>query len=64
MLPGHGKTVMAAYLAGRRGRPRDALVVGATVTATHTAGVLVLGLALTLCQHAGRGAACCAGSGW
>jgi nickel/cobalt transporter (NicO) family protein len=48
LLPGHGKTVMAAYLTGRRGRPRDALVVGATVTATHTAGVLVLGLAISL----------------
>jgi nickel/cobalt exporter len=46
-LPGHGKTVMAAYLAGRHGRPRDALAVGATVTATHTGGVLVLGLLLT-----------------
>ncbi|GAA0268844.1 High-affinity nickel-transporter [Cryptosporangium japonicum] len=46
-LPGHGKTVMAAYLAGRRGRRRDAVVVGATVTATHTGGVLVLGLVLT-----------------
>ncbi|MGB3829398.1 MAG: hypothetical protein WA962_11540 [Ornithinimicrobium sp.] len=48
VLPGHGKTVMAAYLAGRRGRPRDALIVGATVTGTHTVGVLVLGLALTV----------------
>ncbi|TDD38088.1 High-affinity nickel-transporter [Nonomuraea terrae] len=47
LIPGHGKTVMAAYLAGRRGRPRDALVVGATVTATHTAGVLVVGLLLS-----------------
>ena len=47
-LPGHGKTVMAAYLAGRRGRPRDAVIVGATVTATHTVGVLVLGLLLTI----------------
>jgi nickel/cobalt transporter (NicO) family protein len=46
-LPGHGKTVMAAYLAGKHGRPRDALVVGATVTLTHTGGVLVLGLMLT-----------------
>ncbi|TQS46940.1 High-affinity nickel-transporter [Cryptosporangium phraense] len=46
-LPGHGKTVMAAYLAGRRGRRRDALVVGGTVTLTHTGGVLVLGLLLT-----------------
>lgn len=48
VLPGHGKTVMAAYLAGRRGRPRDALIVGATVTGTHTIGVLILGLALTV----------------
>ncbi|MFE0462975.1 high frequency lysogenization protein HflD [Kitasatospora sp. NPDC058965] len=47
LLPGHGKTIMAAYLAGRRGSTRDALTVGATVTVTHTAGVLVLGLCLT-----------------
>jgi nickel/cobalt transporter (NicO) family protein len=46
-LPGHGKTVMAAYIAGRRGTIRDALMVGATVTGTHTAGVLVVGLLLT-----------------
>lgn len=45
-LPGHGKTIMAAYLAGRRGTPRDAITVGVTVTFTHTAGVLALGLAL------------------
>ncbi|MEV4093533.1 High-affinity nickel-transporter [Streptosporangium saharense] len=48
LIPGHGKTVMAAYLAGRQGRPRDALVVGATVTVTHTVGVLVVGLLLTV----------------
>lgn len=47
-LPGHGKTVMAAYIAGRRGTVRDAVTVGATVTATHTAGVLVLGFLLTV----------------
>lgn len=47
-LPGHGKTIMAAYLAGRRGTPRDAVTVGVTVTFTHTAGVLALGLALPL----------------
>ena len=52
-LPGHGKTVMAAYLArkgsdGARGSTRDAVVVGGTVTITHTMGVLVLGLALSL----------------
>ncbi|WP_326694302.1 nickel/cobalt transporter [Streptomyces sp. NBC_01766] len=48
LLPGHGKTVMAAYLAGKRGRTRDAVTVGATVTLTHTAGVIVIGLCLTV----------------
>ncbi|MGH4015459.1 MAG: High-affinity nickel-transporter [Pseudonocardiaceae bacterium] len=46
-LPGHGKTLIAAYLAGRRGTTRDALLVGTTVTVTHTAGVLVVGLLLS-----------------
>jgi ABC-type nickel/cobalt efflux system permease component RcnA len=46
-LPGHGKTIMAAYLAGKRGRPQDALTVAGTVTLTHTAGVVILGVALT-----------------
>jgi hypothetical protein len=46
-LPGHGKTVLAAYLAGRRGRRRDALAVGGLVTLTHTGGVLVVGLLLS-----------------
>ncbi|WP_326682104.1 nickel/cobalt transporter [Streptomyces sp. NBC_01237] len=50
-MPGHGKTIMAAYLAGRRGTKQDALTVGATVTLTHTAGVLVLGLALPISTH-------------
>ncbi|NBE92607.1 High-affinity nickel-transporter [Nonomuraea sp. KC401] len=47
-MPGHGKTVMAAYLAGRDRRLRDTVAVAATVTATHTAGVLVLGVLVTL----------------
>ncbi|MEU8764794.1 sulfite exporter TauE/SafE family protein [Streptomyces sp. NPDC048659] len=51
LLPGHGKTIMAASLAGRRGTRRDAVTVGATVTLTHTAGVLVLGLALPAATH-------------
>ncbi|MFD6492066.1 nickel transporter [Streptomyces sp. NPDC060188] len=51
VLPGHGKTIMASYLAGRRGTRRDAVTVGATVTLTHTAGVLVLGLALPAATH-------------
>jgi ABC-type nickel/cobalt efflux system permease component RcnA len=48
MLPGHGKTIMAAYLVGKRGRLRDVVTVGATVTITHTAGVLILGTLISL----------------
>ena len=56
LLPGHGKTVMAAYIAGRQGSTRDAVIVGATVTATHTGGVLLLGTALTVSSSlAGEG---------
>jgi nickel/cobalt transporter (NicO) family protein len=44
LQPGHGKTVVAAYLVGSRGTPLHALFLGATVTATHTAGVYALGL--------------------
>jgi ABC-type nickel/cobalt efflux system permease component RcnA len=43
LLPGHGKTVLAAYLAGRRGRPWDAVAVGGAVTVSHTGAVLVVG---------------------
>ena len=47
LAPGHGKTVMAAYLVGLRGTLRQAMTIGATVTITHTAGVLLLGLVLS-----------------
>jgi nickel/cobalt transporter (NicO) family protein len=47
LAPGHGKTVMAAYLVGLRGTLRQAVTIGATVTVTHTAGVLLLGLVLS-----------------
>jgi nickel/cobalt exporter len=43
LSPGHGKSMVAAYLVGTRGTPRDALALGATVTVTHTAGVFALG---------------------
>jgi nickel/cobalt exporter len=42
--PGHGKTVMAAYLVGAKGRPRHALAVGVAIAAMHTTSVVVLGL--------------------
>ncbi len=47
LTPGHGKTIVAAYLVGARATVRDALFLGATTTITHTAGVFLLGL-LTL----------------
>ena len=47
LAPGHGKTVMAAYLVGLRGTLGQAMTIGATVTLTHTAGVLILGLILS-----------------
>jgi ABC-type nickel/cobalt efflux system permease component RcnA len=43
LSPGHGKAMVAAYLAGTRGSTRDAILLGATVTVTHTAGVVALG---------------------
>ncbi|WP_329031289.1 nickel transporter [Streptomyces sp. NBC_01725] len=46
-LPGHAKLAVAACLARGKGGARAAVAVGATVTATHTAGVLVTGLLLT-----------------
>jgi nickel/cobalt transporter (NicO) family protein len=44
LSPGHGKTMVAAYLVGTRGSTRDAVLLGATVTVTHTAGVVALGV--------------------
>jgi nickel/cobalt exporter len=48
LAPGHGKTLMALYLTGRRGSLRDALVVGASVTVTHTVGVFLLAVLLSV----------------
>ncbi|MCC7498348.1 MAG: hypothetical protein IT160_12270 [Bryobacterales bacterium] len=51
LTPGHGKTLVAAYLVGTRGRVRDAVYLGTTVTATHTASVFVLGLVTLYASH-------------
>ncbi len=45
--PGHGKTIVGAYLVGSRGTARHALLLGLIVTISHTAGVFALG-AITL----------------
>jgi ABC-type nickel/cobalt efflux system permease component RcnA len=44
LSPGHGKAMVAGYLVGARGTPRDAVILGLTVTATHTVSVFALGL--------------------
>jgi nickel/cobalt exporter len=44
LSPGHGKTIVAAYLVGQRGTPWHAAALGAIVTATHTIGVFGLGI--------------------
>ena len=44
LTPGHGKTVVAAYLVGARGTTRHAVVLGSVVTLTHTGSVLLLGV--------------------
>src|SRR4029079_4581486 len=48
LSPGHGKTMVAAYLVGTRGRARHAVALGATVTVTHTIGVFALGVVTLL----------------
>ncbi len=49
--PGHGKTIVAAYLVGSRATARHALFLGATTTMTHTAGVFALGLVTLLASR-------------
>ena len=42
--PGHGKTLVAAYLVGSRGTAGHAVLLGAVVTASHTISVYALGI--------------------
>jgi nickel/cobalt exporter len=43
LSPGHGKTIVAAYLVGSRGTMKHAAFLGAMVTFTHTISVFFLG---------------------
>ena len=45
LSPGHGKTIVAAYLIGSRGKFYHAVILGFLVTLTHTGSVFALGLA-------------------
>ena len=42
--PGHGKTLIAAYMIGTRGRAWDGMLLGVIVTVTHTFSVILLGI--------------------
>ncbi|MEU6104533.1 sulfite exporter TauE/SafE family protein [Streptomyces flaveolus] len=55
LAPGHGKTLMAAAAAARGGgaRLKDVLPLAASVTVTHTLGVVALGLLVTAGSAAG-----------
>lgn len=44
LSPGHGKTIVGAYLVGSRSNAKHALFLGLTVTVTHTASIFLLGL--------------------
>jgi len=44
LSPGHGKTIVAAYLVGARGTMKHAIFLGGMVTFTHTVSVFFLGL--------------------
>jgi nickel/cobalt exporter len=51
LSPGHGKTVVGAYLVGSRGTAHHAAFLGLTVTITHTAGVFALGVVTLLASE-------------
>lgn len=52
LSPGHGKTMVAAYLIGSKGTSKDAVLLGLATTIAHTFGVFALGaLALIASQY-------------
>ena len=51
LSPGHGKTLVGAYLVGSRGTPGAALWLGITTTVTHTVTVFALGVAALLASQ-------------
>jgi len=51
LSPGHGKTIVAAYLVGSRGTLKHAGLLGLVVTFTHTCTVFLLGLGVLLFQQ-------------
>jgi nickel/cobalt transporter (NicO) family protein len=49
--PGHGKTVLAAYLVGSRGRNIDAVLLGLATTFAHSITIIMLGLLATIASR-------------
>jgi nickel/cobalt transporter (NicO) family protein len=52
LTPGHGKTLMAAYLVGTRGTAIHAAGLGLSVTVSHTLGILALAVLVVGAQSA------------
>jgi ABC-type nickel/cobalt efflux system permease component RcnA len=50
LTPGHGKTLMAAYLVGTRGTPIHAVGLGLSVAVSHTMGIVALALLIVGAQ--------------
>jgi ABC-type nickel/cobalt efflux system permease component RcnA len=51
LSPGHGKTVVGAYLVGSRGTVKHAVFLGLTVTVTHTISVFALGFIMLFASN-------------
>lgn len=51
LSPGHGKTMVAAYLVGSQGTPQQAVLLGLVTTITHTLGVFLLGIVALLASQ-------------
>ncbi|MCU0536761.1 MAG: hypothetical protein MUD14_22970 [Hydrococcus sp. Prado102] len=51
LSPGHGKTLVGAYLVGSRADAKHALFLGLTTTITHTIGVFALGIVALLASQ-------------
>lgn len=51
LAPGHGKTLVAAYLVGSKGKPWDAVFLGLTVTFTHVSVVIFTGVIALVASH-------------
>jgi len=44
LSPGHGKTLVSAYFIGSQGTPQQAVLLGLTITFTHTLSIFLLGV--------------------